>query len=344
MHALIIAAERLLARLSGGSIRYRKVFSIWIAPIFLPNSTIFTWAGWAEFTRRDKVRLSTYEFQRFNCDGFIVLQDIFSRGEVEFLRAETERLISSPSPGLVTEADGVSPRSLNGPHLISETMDALMRSPRLLPIAERILQGSVYLHQYKINTKRPFVGDQWEWHSDFWFWQEEDGMPAPLAVTAAIFLDDVNDFNGPTLFVPGSHRSMLSEHHHKVLDRPSAPGEEWRSTTARELKYRVDRAHLASEIETNGMVAAKGRAGSVLLFHCNVLHASAANLSPWQRRTVFISYNLISNALSEVAAPRPEFLASRRFKVLHEDDGSWPRTTKGELGRNVSESSASAVE
>src|SRR4051794_12095321 len=121
--------------------------------------------------------LSTYQLQRFRCDGFIVLPVVFSSNEVSLLRAETERLIAMPNPGLVFETDGVSPRSLNGPHLISPVMDGLMRSDQLLPLAEQILHAPVYLHQYKINMKRAFVGDQWEWHSDFWFWREEDSMP-----------------------------------------------------------------------------------------------------------------------------------------------------------------------
>ncbi|HEY4092650.1 MAG TPA: phytanoyl-CoA dioxygenase family protein [Luteibacter sp.] len=268
--------------------------------------------------------LSAYQLQRFRCDGFIVLPGVFSPDEVSTLRAETERLIEEPSPGLVLEADGVAARSLNGPHLISPLMAGLMRSTKLLPVAEQILHEPVYLHQYKINMKRAFVGDQWEWHSDFWFWQAEDGMRAPHAITAAIFLDDVNDFNGPTLFVPGSHESVLRDEHHRTLEQATAPGEEWRTTTARDLKYSLERSHLSREIDANGMVAAKGQAGSVLVFHCNVLHASSANASPWDRRTIFISYNRVSNALSDVASPRPEFLASRRFDALRSEDGQWP--------------------
>lgn len=281
--------------------------------------------------------LSAYQLRRFRCDGFIVLPAVFSQSEVASLRAETERLISTPSPGLVYESDGVAPRSLNGPHLISDMMDGLMKSARLLSVAEQVLHEPVYLHQYKINMKRAFVGDQWEWHSDFWFWKEEDGVALPFAVTAAIFLDDVNDFNGPTLFVPGSHESDLRDEHHRVMDQTAYAGEKWRTTTARDLKYSLEKGHLSKEIRANGIVAAKGRAGSVLLFHCNVLHASSANVSPWDRRTIFISYNRVSNALSDVVAPRPNFLASRSFNALQVSETAWPdhasRSLKDEVAR-----------
>ena len=260
--------------------------------------------------------LSTYQLQRFRCDGFIVVPDVFSANEVALLRVETERLISVPSDGLVLEDDNISPRSLNGPHLLSGLMRELVRSPRLLPVAEQILGDDVYLHQYKINIKRAFVGEQWEWHSDFWFWQEEDGMPAPEALTAAIFLDDVNDFNGPTLFVPGSHHEKLENQHHSLAVENPEAGQDWRTTTAKSLKYQLDRGYLSAEIGSKGIVAAKGMAGSVLFFHCNTLHASTGNPSPWNRRTTFISYNRVSNALIEKTLPRPAFLANRDFTKL----------------------------
>jgi ectoine hydroxylase len=289
-----------------------------------------------------EVHLSAYQLQKFRCDGFIVIPDIFSRGEIDHLRAETERLISAPRPGLVFETDGISPRSLNGPHLISSMMDGLTRSNQLLPIAEQILNEPVYLHQFKINMKRALVGDQWEWHSDFWFWKEEDGMPSPFAVTAAIFLDDVNEFNGPTLFVPGSQGSVLQEHHHSVMEPIAGLGEEWRATTARDLKYRLEKGHLAQEIGANGIVAAKGLAGSVLLFHCNVLHASSANASPWDRRTIFVSYNRVSNALADVESPRPGFLANRAFQPLRKSEWAWANDAE-QAATAVSERSAEVI-
>jgi ectoine hydroxylase len=35
----------------------------------------------------------------------------------------------------------------------------------------------VYIYQFKINVKAAFGGDVWQWHQDYIFWRNEDGMP-----------------------------------------------------------------------------------------------------------------------------------------------------------------------
>lgn len=148
--------------------------------------------------------------------------------------------------------------------------------------------------------------------------EKEDGMPEPKALTAVIFLDEVNDFNGPMLLVPGTQDDVLIDDIH---DRPYGEidgGDNWAITTAQNLKYRLSETYLRKKIEAKGIVAAKGRAGDVMFFHCNLLHCSSANSSPWDRKAVFISYNAVSNALCAVPSPRPEFMASRQFTPLKE--------------------------
>jgi ectoine hydroxylase len=253
---------------------------------------------------------------RFHIDGYLTVHDCFSSNEVSLLTRETESLLHAPSPGLVYEADGTSVRSLNGPHLLSAAMDKLSRTGRLLGAATKLLGGDVYVHQYKINLKRALVGEQWEWHSDYWYWQEEDGMPEPEALTAVIFLDDVTEFNGPLMLIPGSHHDRLSDEDHTRPYGEIDGGENWEITTASTLKYRLTRDRLSTVMEQKGLVAVTGKKGSVLFFHCNLLHYSSPNASAWDRRAIFISYNRVSNALVPVRSPRPEFLASRNPKAL----------------------------
>ncbi|HFD3890617.1 phytanoyl-CoA dioxygenase [Serratia marcescens] len=250
--------------------------------------------------------------------GFNIIESLYTRQEVRVLNAETQRLMQQDSEGRVLESDGKTVRSINGPNIYSELFEDLASDARLLGCAEKLLGGPVYVHQYKINTKQAFQGQNWEWHSDYWFWKKEDGMPEPKALTAVIFLDEVNDFNGPMLLVPGTQDDVLIDDIH---DRPYGEidgGDNWAITTAQNLKYRLSETYLRKKIEAKGIVAAKGRAGDVMFFHCNLLHCSSANSSPWDRKAVFISYNPVSNALCAVPSPRPEFMASRQFTPLKE--------------------------
>ena len=256
------------------------------------------------------------EMELYALQGFNIIESLYTRQEVRVMDDETQKLMQQNIAGKVLEEDGKTVRSVNGPDLHSTLFQNLACDERLLKRAEALLGGPVYVHQYKINTKQAFQGQNWEWHSDYWFWKKEDGMPKPEALTAVIFLDEVNDFNGPMLLVPGTqHDELIDEIHAKPYGDLDG-GENWAITTAQKLKYRLSENYLRRKIEHKGMVAAKGRPGDVLFFHCNLLHCSSANASPWDRKAVFISYNRVSNPLNDVSSPRPEFMASRQYTPL----------------------------
>ena len=76
---------------------------------------------------------------------------------------------------------------------------------------EDLFGEAVYMHQFKVNGKMAFKGDVWQWHQDYGTWLNDDMMPTERAMNVAIFLDDVNQFNGPLMFIPGSHRKGVVE-------------------------------------------------------------------------------------------------------------------------------------
>ena len=69
---------------------------------------------------------------------------------------------------------------------------------------------------------------------------------------------------------------------------------------------------LTTLVEKHGIEAPKGKAGGLLLFDCNTLHASNANISPDPRSNVYFVFNRPDNrCVKPFAAPkqRPDFLA-----------------------------------
>ena len=72
------------------------------------------------------------------------------------------------------------------------------------------------MHQFKINGKMAFEGDVWQWHQDYGTWKNDDLMPTERAMNVAIFLDDVNEFNGPLMFIPGSHKKGVIDAKHDL--------------------------------------------------------------------------------------------------------------------------------
>jgi ectoine hydroxylase len=53
-----------------------------------------------------------------------------------------------------------------------------------------------------------------------------------------------------------------------------------------------------------------------MVFHANLFHGSGVNMSPFDRRVIFISYNSVNNRPERTRPPRPEFLAARDLSPL----------------------------
>jgi threonine dehydrogenase-like Zn-dependent dehydrogenase len=90
--------------------------------------------------------------------------------------------------------------------MYSEPFARLARHPRMIEPVQDLFGEQLYMHQFKINGKMAFEGDVWQWHQDYGTWKNDDMMPTERAMNVAIFLDDVNEFNGPLMFIPGSHK------------------------------------------------------------------------------------------------------------------------------------------
>lgn len=214
--------------------------------------------------------------------------------------------------GFLFEPDSREIRSLFAVHFLSERFRRLAHDERLMGRARQILGGAAYVHQSRINYKPGFEGKGFSWHSDFETWHAEDGMPAMHAVSASIVLTDNHAFNGPLMLIPGSHKVFVPclgetpDDHHKQSLKHQAFGVPGRDA-------------LRQLVERHGIEAPTGAAGGLLLFDCNTLHGSNANMSPDPRSNIFFVYNRHDNAcVGPFAARRrrPSFLA-------HASDEAW---------------------
>lgn len=59
-----------------------------------------------------------------------------------------------------------------------------------------------------------------------------------------------------------------------------------------------------------------------MVFHPNLAHGSAPNLSPWDRTMMIVTYNSVSNVPVPPGEPRPEFLVSRDTRPLAMAEGT----------------------
>jgi ectoine hydroxylase len=247
------------------------------------------------------MQLSPQQLERWEREGYLFFPGLFSAAEMHGLQDEVPRLFAQQRPENVREKDREAVRTNFAAHMYSRPFARLARHPRMVEPIVQIFDEVVYMHQFKINGKMAFDGDVWQWHQDYGTWRRDDEMPEPRAMNVAIFLDEVNEFNGPLMFIPGSHKLGVIDAAHDV------------ATTSYPL-WTIDNDTIAKLVARGGIVAPKGPAGSMILFHACLVHASTSNLSPWNRVSVYLSLCAVSNHIRRFK--RPEYIAHRDFTPL----------------------------
>ena len=243
--------------------------------------------------------MSLTEKQLFDLDrdGFLVLPELFSSEEVDALQCRMPALLDDNHEANVIEKTSGQVKTVMGLHLRDELFARLVRHPRLVEPARQIRPGALYIQQVKVNVKAAFSGEVWQWHYDFATHHSDDGVPQPLALNLHIFLDDVNEFNGPLYFIPGSHRFGAHKAFHDV------------TTTSYPL-WVVDEDVVrqmvsnAEEIDPERpIVSATGKRGTALIFFDTLVHGSPNNLSPWDRSIFSVILNPVENAYTNELRP-----------------------------------------
>jgi len=252
------------------------------------------------------MKLTPEQRAQFERDGYLFFPGHFSPEETKTLTDAVPELYSRREAFNVREKGSDAVRTNFAAHLISEPFARLARHPRMVGPVMDLFEEEVYMHQFKINGKMAFEGQVWQWHQDYGTWLNDDLMPTERAMNVAIFLDDVNEHNGPLMFIPGSHRKGVVDARHDL------------TTTSYPL-WTVDNDLIAQLVEraggkNGGIVSPKGPAGSMILFHSCLVHASGSNLSPFNRVAVYLSLCAVSNHIRR--HKRPEYIAHRNFTPI----------------------------
>jgi ectoine hydroxylase len=247
------------------------------------------------------MKLTQAQIDAFDRDGYLFFPNLFRKEEIQVLLDEVPALYAQRRPENVREKTGDVVRTNFAAHLYSAPFARLARHPRMVEPVKQLFGEDVYMHQFKINGKQAFDGDVWQWHQDYGTWRADDQMPEARAMNVAIFLDEVNEFNGPLMFIPGSHKLG-------VLDAEHDTG-----TTSYPL-WVISNETIKKLVDRGGIVAPKGAPGSMILFHGCLVHASTSNLSPWNRVSVYLSLCAVSNHIRRFK--RPGYIAHRDFNPI----------------------------
>lgn len=201
-------------------------------------------------------------------DGYVYLPRFLNAAEVAELRAAAERIeprAENLDTDMTPERDGYLNKCINNAFNRDPLFLKYLDKPGLIDLAEAIHGADCHviaMHTWMVGPGRP---DQ-TLHTDWLPLSLPEDVAAdprvriPIFITTAhLYLDDVTEELGPTVIVPGSHRS----------GRAPDP--------AQDANRRGERSPLC-------------KAGDCLLFRCELWHRGAANRSDRVRRSFMIHY------------------------------------------------------
>ena len=250
--------------------------------------------------------LTESQIEEYNTKGYLFFPSLLDIEEINKLKSSLTDIYKRKGPEIIREKnDDSATRLAFGVHKYSESFHRLSLHPKILNPVKQLLNEDVYLHQSRLNPKQGFgAGASWDWHQDFPPFHKIDGMLKPKCIMASIFIDDCTTVKSPLLVLPGSHKEgLLTSSLHK-----DAKGKGY------ELHH-ITNDILEGLANKYGIEPLIGLSGSVAFVHCNVLHGSANNVSPWTRSIIYMNYNAVSNACTKDT--RPWYQNNRDFSPLN---------------------------
>ncbi len=223
--------------------------------------------------------LSEQQVARFRRDGYLIFPELFSKAEIAVLRAETARLSGLETETVIRERTG-GVRSIFRVH----EDDGATRSAafRALVRTPRVLRPTMQA----LGTDEVC-----------------DGCPRPDMGTFAVMMTDSVEMNGALYVIPGSHRRGRIEPYYD-------------ESTSYKF-WAVPKKEIIAVLRgSKPPVPIIGPAGTAVLFHCNLLHASGHNLSAQDRWHIYISFNSCANAPRFGSDSRPDWVVSRNTRPL----------------------------
>ena len=222
-------------------------------------------------------RLCNHHLNQYRAAGYLLLRSHFTHGEIDLLRstAKTDKQLHDHAFKKL-DGDGNPIRLSVWNHPEENLYGIFSRCDRVVGVAEQLLEDEPYHYHSKMILKDSLAGGSWEWHQDYGYWYYDD-PPFPQMISALLAVTDADKSNGCLRVLKGSHRCGRIEH----------------GRTGGQVA--ADTERVQALIQRLQVVEGELAAGSVLFFHCNLLHSSAANLSARSRISYICCYNALSN-------------------------------------------------
>ncbi len=295
---------------------------------------------------RERYRVSVEEYIAFRRQGFLVVRDLVSPGEIAELREHTEDLIPGRLPDQdgemaardVTRDTGTTGQRLEAPpahlspeekaqhflriHMLHRKLalhERYLLHPRVLDVLEALIGPDVMAMQSMLFLKPPGKPGQ-GWPQDRYY------IPThPDTLCGAwIAIDDCDERNGAMWMALGSHAEPIY---------PPREGHQFGHKELEGIKYvsgvsNPDDAQndLAAIADKYPQVLVPARAGDVVFFNGHILHRSKENFTADRFRRSFVSHYCNARSFTQwgadVANPNDPHAATKVDPITRMTNGS----------------------
>ena len=225
-------------------------------------------------------QLSLEQVKKYEKGGYIIIDNVIDKIILDKIKLATDKIVENASwinksNDQYDLADNHSKnkpsiRRIKQPQNFDNTFKELLFYPSVIDKVTSLLGNNFRLHNGKMNMKSPSAGDLVDWHQDWAFYPHSNDD----VLAVGIMLDDMTLENGSVLFVPGSHKGQVYNHHHNGY-----------FAGAIDIKK--------NSIDLSKTVEVTGKAGSITIHHARLLHASKPNNSNSMRR--FLLWEFAAN-------------------------------------------------
>jgi len=264
------------------------------------------------------MKLTIAQIKEYNENGYLIVNSLFNEEEINGLRNGVLKINDKQIPNIIREENG-DIRSFFAPHNFRDEFNWLYKQDRLVTPVQQLLEDpSIYLYQYKLNNKRAFDGGIWEWHQDYPYWHIDDGVKESKMLSVMVLFQDTDYTQGPLMFIPKSHKMGIADFQHK--EHLTGENIKLENSLNGDLKFTIKGKLIKQMVDENGIKPGIGKIGTTIFFHPNVYHGSNGNISPYDRNTAIMTYNVTSNLPEDRKDKnRPNYICLRDFNPIKQD-------------------------
>lgn len=206
-------------------------------------------------------------------NGFLIIKNILNNKDLKTISSRLNNLIQSQKKnGRGLEEPGVDKSLLYNLHK-DKVLKKLIEDKKWFNQISKSILGSDKFKVWnaKSNIKSRWHGSAEYYHQDFAYWSGY-GFKSTNMISCMLFIDDHRHYNGGMWVFPGSHKKLYK--HDKFININSLQ------------KNLIPKRILDNLSKKYKPIALDQNAGSCIFFDCKLIHGSAHNISPIDRKMI----------------------------------------------------------